>query len=221
MSHYTSAVPDTEPAREWLEQAACRGIDPDTMYPGNDTGGIAKAKAVCRPCPVWRACLLDAIATDDLQHGIRGGMRPDERRAAARQMATSGTVPVATPKSSKPRMPRPKSLADAFRQRTRRTNDGHVLWVGFTRLRFQGRKYTAWQVAFIVGHGREPEGLVRSMCGKECFRREHLTDAVLRDEAAECGTRGGYLRHRKHGEDACPPCKQANSAYTIAAKAAA
>lgn len=34
---------------------------------------------------------------------------------------------------------------------------------------------------------------------------------------AECGTRSGYLRHRKVlKEDACTPCKKANTAYTVA-----
>ncbi len=222
MSHYQGSVPDTEPARAWLAKAACIG-HADLMFPDNSTAGNAKAKQICRGCSVWRACLLDALDTGDNQHGIRGGMRPDERRAVARKMAAGDTATVTPPKPSKPRKPQPKTLAEAFRQHTRRTKDGHILWNGITRLQFQGRRYTAWQAAFIVGHGREPEGLVRSSCGKECFRREHLTDAVLRDEAAECGTRAGYWRHRKHGEDACPPCKQANSEYTIAiaAKAAA
>jgi len=28
-----------------------------------------------------------------------------------------------------------------------------------------------------------------------------------------CGTNGGYQQHRKHGEEACQPCKDANAAY--------
>ncbi|MEU0199168.1 MULTISPECIES: WhiB family transcriptional regulator [unclassified Streptomyces] len=30
-------------------------------------------------------------------------------------------------------------------------------------------------------------------------------------EPARCGTRSGYLRHRKHKEEACAPCKAANA----------
>ncbi|RSS59550.1 WhiB family transcriptional regulator [Streptomyces sp. WAC01280] len=30
-------------------------------------------------------------------------------------------------------------------------------------------------------------------------------------EPAKCGTRGGYQRHRRNGEEACPPCRQANT----------
>ncbi len=32
---------------------------------------------------------------------------------------------------------------------------------------------------------------------------------------ATCGTRSGYVAHRKAGEDACRPCKDANQAYNI------
>lgn len=30
---------------------------------------------------------------------------------------------------------------------------------------------------------------------------------------AACGTRAGYMRHKRAGEDACEPCKEANRAY--------
>lgn len=34
-----------------------------------------------------------------------------------------------------------------------------------------------------------------------------------------CGTRAGYHRHRKQGEDACEPCRTANAEYSRAWKA--
>lgn len=35
-----------------------------------------------------------------------------------------------------------------------------------------------------------------------------------------CGTHAGYVRHRKHGEDACDECKAAHSAYRVQRKRA-
>ena len=80
MNAYSGQVPDTEPAGQWLKQAACFGRE-DEMFPDNNEAGIAKAKAICKPCPVRRECLADALRTGDNEHGIRGGLKPCERRA--------------------------------------------------------------------------------------------------------------------------------------------
>lgn len=207
MSHYTGSVPDTEPALTWLANAACAGLG-DTMFPGDNERDKAAAKNICRPCPVWEECLRHALATGDNQHGIRGGLTPRERRTLAKQ---AGTAPIPLPKPKQPREPRPTSLAEAVRRRTVRIEGGHLAWTGFEHLRFQGKRYTAFQAAFIVGHGREPEGIVRRTCDEDCFRADHLTDSVIRDAQAVCGTRDGYRLHRKRGEDACAPCKRANA----------
>ncbi|HWN00049.1 MAG TPA: hypothetical protein VNO54_23630, partial [Streptosporangiaceae bacterium] len=37
-----------------------------------------------------------------------------------------------------------------------------------------------------------------------------------RPQHAKCGTRPGYLRHRKNKEEACAPCRAANAAYVQA-----
>lgn len=208
---YTDAVPDTEPAREWLENAACRAesVDPDQMFPDSNAAGIAIAKRICRPCPVWRDCLLDALHTGDNQWGIRGGLKPEERRAIAKQRATNTTTPLPDPR--KPGQPRPATLAELFARRTTRTNDGHVLWHGSEHVQFRGRKYTALQAAFAVGHGRDPEGIIRRTCGTNCYRSDHLTDAVIRDELAVCGSTAGYHAHRRRGEDPCARCKRARA----------
>lgn len=218
MSHYSGQVPDTRRRKpDWRTSAACRaeGVNPDAMFPDNNTAGIAIAKSICRTCPVWRACLRDAIHTGDNQHGIRGGLRPDERRAVAKELARRASSQADTPDApqpKKPRKPRATTLAEAVARRLHDTDDGHQLLNGSEHVQFQGKKYTALQAAFTVAHGREPEGLVRRTCGhSECVRGTHLTDAVIRDSAAVCGTRAGYLRHRKHGEDACRPCRQANT----------
>lgn len=175
-------------ASDWTAQAACK-TSPDLMFPDNNVAGIAKAKAVCRRCPVWRQCLDDALDTGDNQHGIRGGMRADERRAIARQIATGETVtlsPGPLRKARKPRReskPRPKTLAEAVGRRIVH-KDGHALWKGGAGLQFAGRQYTSWQAAFVAGHGRDPVGVVLRTCKEQCVYYPHLTDAVIRGERA-------------------------------------
>jgi len=57
------------------------------FFPISDAGKsleqIAKAKAICAGCPVWRECLASALRTQQV-HGIWGGMT-EEERAIARQ----------------------------------------------------------------------------------------------------------------------------------------
>lgn len=175
MTRIPAAHPDNlEPAGQWLKRAACIGRN-NEMYPDNCEAGIADAKRICEPCPVRDACLADALRTGDNQWGIRGGLKPEERRKLAKP---DSPQPVKAPA-------RPGSLADAFRRRTTRIADGHLAWRGEQHIKFDGERYTAFQAAFIVGYGREPEGPVRRTCGKDCFRRDHLTDAVMRGAGAK------------------------------------
>ena len=189
---YTGSVPDTlTRTSDWVEAAACRaaGINPDLMFPDGNARGIAAAKAVCRRCPSWRACLLDALDAGDNQHGIRGGLKPEERRAIARKIEAGEAITLTPRKPSKPRKPRgqgqpkPRTLAEAVNRRIVH-KDGHTLWKGTPALQFEGRQYTSWQAAFVAGHGREPVGMVLRTCGLQCVAAAHLTDAVIRGEKA-------------------------------------
>lgn len=211
MTRIPAASPNNlAPAGQWLKQAVCLGRG-NEMFPGDNEREIAHAKSICAQCPVWETCLDDALRTGDNEHGIRGGLRPHERRNLAKLRATTPGTGIEPPRPRKVREPRPATLAEAFARRAQRTPDGHVLWYGANHLQYDGKRYTALQAAFTLGHNREPEGLVRRTCGTECFRWDHLTDQVIRDSTAVCGTRRGYLRHRKHGEAACRPCLQANT----------
>lgn len=87
MSHYSGAVPDTEPDRAWLPQAACRadGVHPDEMFPDNNVGEIEHARRICAPCPVRTECLAEAMAmeggrTAKSRYGIRAGLTGGQRR---------------------------------------------------------------------------------------------------------------------------------------------
>ncbi len=78
--------PDTlEPAGQWAKQAACIGRA-DEMHPGSDDAQIANAKAICKRCPVQRECFWDAVHTGDMQHGIRAGLRANERRDTIKEL---------------------------------------------------------------------------------------------------------------------------------------
>ncbi|MFD6970710.1 WhiB family transcriptional regulator [Streptomyces sp. NPDC059949] len=63
---------------------------------------------------------------------------------------------------------------------------GHVEWRtagGGKRPQVNVRKrnYTVGHLAFLLGHGREPEGHVKAICGhRGCIAWEHLTDKVIR-----------------------------------------
>ena len=57
------------------------------MHPENDERQIAAAKAICGRCRVARECFWDAVATDDMSHGIRAGLRPNERRDVVKELA--------------------------------------------------------------------------------------------------------------------------------------
>ncbi|MFI8586754.1 WhiB family transcriptional regulator [Pseudonocardia alni] len=90
----------------WRARAACRSADPETFFPTADVGAlydreVARAKRVCRRCPVQAVCREWAIAY--LPHGVAGGMSEEERRRARRasarrvrraELGTNGPTPV-------------------------------------------------------------------------------------------------------------------------------
>lgn len=79
------------PTADWLEQAACRSVDPELFFDtGQDlitmTKGTlsrenhekrAAAKAVCSRCPVMMKCREHFI---DETHGVYGGLDKDQRK---------------------------------------------------------------------------------------------------------------------------------------------
>jgi len=76
-----------QPARDlptdWMDDAACRGTDPDLFFPDGEIRSVMTqvrtAKLICRGCPVSLACLAWSI--DSVQEfGIWGGRTDAERR---------------------------------------------------------------------------------------------------------------------------------------------
>lgn len=67
----------------WLDDAACRGMDPDLFFPDERNTVPPAAALACSRCAVDDECLADAFATGE-RHGIRGGMTGPERRRSGK-----------------------------------------------------------------------------------------------------------------------------------------
>lgn len=65
------------PINDWLERAACASTDPD-LFTSKSPSCVAKAKDICKRCPVIEDCLEHAI-DNGMSSGIWGGMTPTER----------------------------------------------------------------------------------------------------------------------------------------------
>jgi hypothetical protein len=211
---YTGSVPDTRRRKpDWRTFAACRaeGIHPDAMFPDSDKVRIAKARAICATCPVTRTCLRDAITSGDNQWGIRAGLTPEERRSVKKEINRRIKAAEEEQTDGKKAAPAPQrksytSLRDLFDANTKRLIHGHLAWTGPAKPSFKGRSYNPKQVAFILDRGREPVGRVLTKCGiGGCTLPAHIAD----DEERQCGTRQGYKRHRRNGEDPCDACQAA------------
>jgi hypothetical protein len=235
---YSGQVPDTEPAGQWINQAACRAPDihPDEMFPDNNETGIAHAKAICRPCPVQVDCVLDALRTGDNEHGIRGALKPCERRAMADELArrrkAAGENPPTAPKA------RPvRTLQTLWDERSVPLGEGHTGWTGAVPVALDRRYYTPQQISFRLDRGHAPSGIVRRTCEVDgCVLPAHLMDQAERDarRAAEdaaaraaaptpapastgrrlapCGTRSAYQRHIRNREPIDDACRAENTA---------
>jgi WhiB family transcriptional regulator, redox-sensing transcriptional regulator len=67
----------------WLDQAACRDLDPERFFPeSGEQVKAAEAKAICAGCQVRDQCLdlaVKAAGGIDQDHGVFGGTLPAER----------------------------------------------------------------------------------------------------------------------------------------------
>jgi WhiB family transcriptional regulator, redox-sensing transcriptional regulator len=86
-----TAVPLGDGPVDWLDQAACRGSDPELFFPASHvsaTAGRAQveaAKKICRCCPVKGTCLSWAFDNGQ-EAGIWGGLTEEERRRLGRRL---------------------------------------------------------------------------------------------------------------------------------------
>lgn len=80
------------PFDEWQPLAACKGKPLAWWFPENTGhwGIYDAARQVCRHCPVTEPCLAYAV-TNQLNHGMYGGLTPDERHQLQPPPANCGT----------------------------------------------------------------------------------------------------------------------------------
>jgi WhiB family redox-sensing transcriptional regulator len=78
-----SAVIEDGGRQAWLDQAACRELDPERFFPeSGEHTKAAEAKAICDSCQVRDQCLelaVKAAGGIDHDHGVFGGTLPAER----------------------------------------------------------------------------------------------------------------------------------------------
>lgn len=93
----------------WHADAACVGQPLQWWFPqqGDPT---ERAKRVCRACPALLPRLAEAVADPSLDHGIRGGTGPTERRRLrAAGMGGGVATPVRPPTGTTPPPPLPST----------------------------------------------------------------------------------------------------------------
>jgi WhiB family transcriptional regulator, redox-sensing transcriptional regulator len=77
------AVIEDDGRQGWLEQAACRDLDPERFFPEpGEQVKAAEAKAICAGCQVRDHCrdlAVNAAGGLDADHGVFGGTLPAER----------------------------------------------------------------------------------------------------------------------------------------------
>jgi WhiB family transcriptional regulator, redox-sensing transcriptional regulator len=76
-------VVEDDGPQAWLDQAACRDLDPERFFPeSGEQAKAAEAKAICAGCQVQDRCLdlaVKAAGGLDQDHGVFGGTLPTER----------------------------------------------------------------------------------------------------------------------------------------------
>ena len=78
--------------KAWLDRGACRGLDPQIFYPGEDDDAT-EAKSICAECNVRVTCLEYAL-TFRIDHGVWGGCSERERRRILKRRRQDATAQV-------------------------------------------------------------------------------------------------------------------------------
>ncbi|MFI1942029.1 WhiB family transcriptional regulator, partial [Streptomyces purpureus] len=161
--------------------------DPEDFFPAGTTGihliQANDAKAFCRGCPVALTCASWAIQ-HRVSDGIYGGLTESQRRRITRRGHLTDDEITDLVKAAWGRDIR-NPLVEAYLNNSVQGSSGHVWWRRrATTISVAGRVFTPAQLAFGVGHGREPDGHVKATCGQPfCVAAEHLADSTLRRRA--------------------------------------
>lgn len=80
---------------DWQLAARCRGVPSDVFFHSDNergaarAGRIARAKEVCRSCPVVAECRAHALAVRE-PYGIWGGLSEEDREALLAPVRQAG-----------------------------------------------------------------------------------------------------------------------------------
>ncbi|MFB6809452.1 WhiB family transcriptional regulator [Streptomyces sp. NPDC056387] len=178
---------------DWRDQALCRRT-PDwnsSFFPAGTTEPFRavteETKEFCRLCPVRLACATWAL-TRNMEFGIWGGLDEFERTSIRRHHRAELSDPdrLRDYLKSRAKPTARDALVSAYLNRTEQEEDGHVRWLSKkTSISVTGRVLTPAQLAYEIGYGRQPEGIVKIRCDRlGCVAAEHLADAVIRRQLA-------------------------------------
>jgi WhiB family redox-sensing transcriptional regulator len=113
--------PEEAPARwNWQQDAACRGTDgtfffpPDRERESARTKRVARAKAVCRECPVIADCRAYALQVGE-PFGVWGGLSEEERPQSADRDSKIAELDARSKVPPKRRIPRTAGQRQATR----------------------------------------------------------------------------------------------------------
>ena len=84
----------------WMNQAACRSVDPALFFPTGVNPRYVEARRICTSCPVRVRCLTHAATAEEGlaasgRSGMWGGLTPTGRANRGRDAAPDGAVGVA------------------------------------------------------------------------------------------------------------------------------
>jgi WhiB family redox-sensing transcriptional regulator len=75
----------TDKGQDWKDEAACRGVEGDLFFPGDNNQYKPEAFTICNQCPVQERCLMFAM-NNHIAYGIWGGMTPPQRNRYKRSL---------------------------------------------------------------------------------------------------------------------------------------
>lgn len=78
----TSPGTITDTPDEWMTDAVCAEVDPDSFFPEKGEKS-REARKLCNTCPVATECLAYALR-HDIRYGLYGGLTARERHALRR-----------------------------------------------------------------------------------------------------------------------------------------
>lgn len=127
-----------------------------------------------------RADVAEMLRAGHSDRDIARALHTDAKAVAAARKALN------LPKG-RPGYAAASSPQDIFRRCTEAAGGQHLRWTGHIsstgvpRVRWMGRMFTAYRLAFVMRYGRQPVGQVRPGCGFHgCVAPDHVQDQPMR-----------------------------------------